>query len=265
MELGRARSFLFVPGDRPGRFSKAAAAGADMVVLDLEDAVAADNKRAAREHVGEWLSAEGRGVVRVRAADVPGHRGDVDSLVGLPGLQGVMLAKAESPESVADVAERTGVPVIPLVESAAGLACSEQMARARGSARLAFGHLDMAADIGSAPDREPMLHARSTLVFASRLGGLPGPIDGVTTVLDSPEAVTSDVRYAHSLGMTGKLLIHPNQVEVSHAAMRPTAQELAWARSVTATLGGGGVARVDDVMVDAPVLARAEAILARFR
>src|SRR5690606_20620004 len=153
---------------------------------DLEDAVAGDNTQAAREHIATWLDSGGRGVVRVCASDTHGHRADVDALVGLPGLQGVMLAKAERAEAVAEVAERTGVPVIPLVESAAALARTEQMARARGAVRLAFGNLDMAADIGSTPERGAMLYARSALVFASRLGGLPGPIDGVTADLDSP-------------------------------------------------------------------------------
>src|SRR5690606_13037158 len=81
VELGRARSFLFVPGDRPERFGKAAGAGADVVVLDLEDAVAGDNTQAAREHIATWLDSGGRGVVRVCASDTHGHRADVDALV----------------------------------------------------------------------------------------------------------------------------------------------------------------------------------------
>ncbi|WP_241961120.1 HpcH/HpaI aldolase/citrate lyase family protein [Salinibacterium hongtaonis] len=262
-ELVRARTLLFVPGDRPDRFDKAAGAGADLIVLDLEDAVAADRKERARNHVAEWLTAGGRAVVRITAAGESGHGDDVSTVAGLQGLAGILLAKAESPEAVAEVAERTGVPVIPLVESAAGLVRSEAMARERATVRLAFGHLDFAVDLGAAPDRDAMLHARSTLVLASRVGGLPGPIDGVTTELDRSEAVAADVRYAYALGMTGKLVIHPSQVKATHAAMQPTQAELTWATAVIAAYEGGSVARVDGLMVDPPVLARAEAVLVR--
>lgn len=119
-----------------------------------------------------------------------------------------------------------------------------------------------AVDVASGNGREAVLLARSTLVIASRAAGLPGPIDGVTTALDDPGTLTDDVRYARDLGLTGKLLIHPRQVEPTHAAYRPSEEEVAWAQRVLDAAAGGGAIRVDGAMVDAPVVARAARIIA---
>lgn len=257
-----ARSFLFVPGDRPERFDKAVAAGADLVVIDLEDAVAPAHRAAARDATARWLAGGGRACVRVNGATTAHHRGDMDAVVDLPGLVAVMLAKADDPGWVARVAQQAHVPVIPLIENAAGLAKTAAIAATAGVSRLAFGHLDFALDIGAAPTWTAMLHARSTLVVASRAAGRPGPIDGVTTALDDPEALADDVRRAKELGMTGKLLVHPRQILGTHLAFRPTEDEVRWADDVLhATSITGEAVQVDGQMVDAPVIARAAAIL----
>lgn len=270
-----ARSFLFVPGNRPERFDKAVASGADVVIIDLEDAVAPESKASARDATVAWLTGGGRAAVRVNAADSPEHEGDVAALAGIglgagtdsgaagSGLLAVVLPKADDPAQASAVSEQTGVPVIALVESAIGVVRAPEIASATGVCRLAFGHLDYAVDLGSGNGREPMLHARSTLVLASRAAGLPGPIDGVTTALDDAAVLTEDLRYARDLGLTGKLLIHPRQVEATHAAHRPSEDEVAWARRVIEAAAGGGAVRVDGDMVDAPVVARAEDIIAR--
>ncbi|MCX4642008.1 MULTISPECIES: CoA ester lyase [unclassified Streptomyces] len=261
--LRSAVSFLFVPGDRPERFAKAAAAGADVVVIDLEDAVAEGRRDSARKAVAEYLAARGRACVRVNPVTSPHHHRDLEALTDLPGLLAVMLAKADTRSSAASVAGLTDVPVIPLIESAEGVAHAYELAATAGVVRLAFGHLDYALDIGAEPTGSAMLHARSTLVHASRLAGLPGPIDGVTTALDDEQALADDLRCAQEVGLAGKLLIHPRQVAGAHAAFRPSAESLDWARSVLAAVGEGEAVRVDGHMVDAPVLARAEAILHR--
>ncbi|WP_229841565.1 HpcH/HpaI aldolase/citrate lyase family protein [Streptomyces brasiliensis] len=257
-------TFLFVPGDRPERFAKAATAGADLGVLDLEDAVADKDKAAARTSIANWLESGGRGVVRVNGRESSHHDDDVAALVGLPGLAGVMLAKAESPEAADAVSLRTGVPVIALIETARGVAGAEDIATSRSVARLAFGHLDYAQDLGAEPTQPAMLHARAILVQASRLAGLPGPVDGVTTHLDNTDVLAADVRHAKELGMSGKLLIHPKQIAPTQAGFKPDARSVAWARKVVAAGRSGQAVRVDGQMVDAPVVARAEAILARF-
>lgn len=260
-----ARSFLFVPGDRPERFDKAAAAGADVVIVDLEDAVGAEHKASAREAAVAWLRAGGQAAVRVNAVGSPEHEADVCALAGLEGLVAVVLPKAEDAGAASSVAARTGAPVVALVESAAGMVGVHALAAADGVARLAFGHLDYAVDLGADHGRTAMLHARSTLVLASRAAGLPGPVDGVTTALDAPDVLADDLAHARDLGLTGKLLIHPRQVEATHAAYRPDEEEVTWARSVLDAVEGssGGAVRVDGSMVDAPVIARAQDILRR--
>lgn len=267
----QARSFLFVPGDRPDRFDKAAGAGADLVIVDLEDAVAEERRPAAREQVAGWLAGGGAAAVRVSAVGTPDHAADVEALASVVapgdegGLLGVVVAKAEDPVALSGLALRLRVPLLALVETARGVARAADIAGAEGVARLAFGHLDLAADLGAEPTREAMLHSRSALVLASRAAGLPGPVDGVTTALDDAGRLAEDLAHARGLGMTGKLLIHPRQVDPTHAAYRPTEDQLAWAERVLAAVaeGGTGAVRVDGDMVDPPVVARAEDILRR--
>lgn len=256
-----ARSLLFVPGDQPARFDKAVASGTDLVVIDFEDAVAKDRKDSARAAAVAWLSRGGRACVRINDPSSPWYATDLDALAGVPGLVAVMLPKADSPESPAAVAQWTGVPVIALIESAAGMVRIHDIAAAPGVARLAFGHLDYALDLGADPDWSPMLHARSTLVLASRAAALPGPVDGVTTALDDDQVLDRDLREAKGIGFTAKLLVHPRQVPVTHAALKPDEKAVGWARRVVASVTGNEAARVDGHMVDAPVLARARTIL----
>jgi citrate lyase subunit beta/citryl-CoA lyase len=260
-----ARSFLFVPGDRPERFDKAAAAGADVVIVDLEDAVGPEQKTSAREAAVAWLAGGGRAAVRVNASGSSHHEADLTALAGLAGLLAVIVPKADDPAGASAVAQRTGAPVVALVESAAGMAAAAALAGAEGVVRLAFGHLDYAVDLGADHGRTAMLHARSTLVLASRAAGLPGPVDGVTVALDDPDVLADDLAHARDLGLTAKLLIHPLQVSATHAAYRPSPAEVTWAEKVLSAVREttGGAVRVDGDMVDAPVIARAEAILRR--
>ena len=286
LDLGSARTWLFVPGDRPDRFAKATGSGADAVIPDLEDAVAAEHKDTAREAVAQSLVERSRAtpttsaeraqrveatspsvpvVVRVNAVGTPHHDADLAALAGIPAdhLAAVLLPKAEDPDQIRAVASRTGRPVLALIETALGMHRAIKIAREPAVPRLCLGHLDLAADLGCAPSRTAMLTARSALVLASRLAAKPAPIDGVTQALDDPDTLTDDVRYAVQLGFAGKLLIHPKQVEPTHAALRPEPAELDWARRVLAAADGPGAARVDGAMVDAPVLARARQLLAR--
>ncbi|MBM0127418.1 CoA ester lyase [Pimelobacter simplex] len=263
--LAAARSYLFVPGDRPDRYQKAVDSGADVVVIDLEDAVTPDRKAGARREAAAWLAGGGAAIVRINDARTDHHRADVDALREGEGLLGVMVPKAETPEVLSAVAVRTEAPVVALVESAIGMRDVHALAAAPGVVRLAFGHLDYALDLGAAPDDAAMLHARSTLVLASRVAGLAGPVDGVTTALGEGTTLARDVRRASTLGMTGKLLIHPNQVSGTHEAFRPSEEDVRWACAVVEAPAVAGAARVDGQMVDAPVIARAEAILRRAR
>ena len=258
-----ARSALFVPGDRPDRFDKAAASGADLVVIDLEDAVAPEHKETARAEAAGWISGGGRAAVRINGTGTDQYATDVAALVEAPGLLAVIVPMAEDPHRLARVAQDVGagVPLVALIETARGLAQAHRIAEVAAVARLGVGHLDLASDLRSSTGRDAMLVPRSTVVVASRAAGLPGPFEGVTTVLDDPSVCADDSAYAKDLGFAGKFAIHPRQVSVINTAFSPTRAEIDTARRVLAAAGGGGVARVDGQMVDGPVVARAQRVL----
>jgi citrate lyase subunit beta/citryl-CoA lyase len=262
-----AVTWLFVPGDRPDRFPKAAAAGADVVVLDLEDAVAPDARDAARAEVAAWLgSAQRLCAVRVNA-DAPSLDADLHALAAA-GPVLVMLPKAEDPRAVAAVADRlaAGSCVVALVETARGVLGAAAVAAVPGVARLAFGSFDLAAELGVDPDHGPaMATARGALVLASAAAGLPAPVDGVTGAVGDERRLDDDVARARALGFGGKLCIHPAQVAPVASAFTPSAEELAWAGQVLAGAGSNGVAVVDGRMVDRPVVERARRLLAAGR
>jgi citrate lyase subunit beta / citryl-CoA lyase len=250
--------FLFAPADRPERWPKAFDCGADAVILDLEDAVAPTAKPAARAALAsgrEAIAAVGVPVyVRVNARASGEHARDLEAITGL-ALAGLILAKTESAEDVVSV---PGLPVVALIESARGLA--EARAIARVAARLAFGSIDFAADLGCAHTDAALAYARAEIVLASRLGGLAGPIDGVTTNVKDAALTQAETERARDLGFGGKLLIHPAQVAPARAGFAPDAADVAWAERVLAIAGDGAVA-VDGAMVDAPVRLRARQIL----
>ncbi|MGV6873781.1 HpcH/HpaI aldolase/citrate lyase family protein [Pseudochelatococcus sp. B33] len=261
VDLGSIRAPLFVPANRPERFAKAAASGADAVILDLEDAVAAKVKDAARAALASDFT-DMPVIVRINAIGTPWHEADVAAVTPLP-VAAVMLPKAEEAGAVTAVARVLGHPVIALVESARGLANACTIAAAEGVARLAFGSIDFCADLGCAHLREVLLPPRSELVLASRLAGIAAPIDGVTVQLDDPTVTHEDAAHARALGFTGKLCIHPKQIAEVKRAFAPTEAEIAWARQVLAS--GDGAVSVDGAMVDEPVRIRARAILVQAR
>ena len=250
---------LFVPGHRPERFAKAATSGADAVILDLEDAVPADAKDAARANLRADLGCPV--FVRINGAGTPWHAADLAAALSLP-LTAILLPKSEASADRDMLLGRQGpIPIIALVETARGLADARRIASAPGVARLAFGSVDYCADLNAAHTREALLSARCELVLASRLSGRPAPIDGVTTTLDDEAAVASDARHARELGFTGKLCIHPRQVGPALAGFRPDDGDIEWARRVLAS--GEGAVALDGAMVDEPVRIRARATLAR--
>jgi citrate lyase subunit beta/citryl-CoA lyase len=255
------RSWLFVPGNRPDRFDKACASAADVVLLDLEDAVAPADKAAARDAVGRWLTPSKPVYLRINGADSDWF-GDDLPLLRRPGVRGVVLPKAEDAAAIAAIhGVAAGLPVVALIESAVGL--RQLDAIAAGAARLAFGSIDFQLDLGIAGERDELLFARSALVLASRLAGLPPPVDGVTVALDDPVRLADDVAYARRLGFGGKLCIHPRQVEAVNAGFMPPAADIEWARRVldAAERAAGNAVRLDGKMIDRPVVERARAIL----
>ncbi|EJN07622.1 CoA ester lyase [Herbaspirillum sp. YR522] len=254
-------AYLFVPASRPERYSKAVDAAASAVVVDLEDAVAPDDKDAARASLQQWLDPLHPVIVRINA-DGSDWFGQDLQLLSHPGVAAVMLPKAEDCAAIDRVAG-SGRPVIALIETARGIAHARQIAQRAGVSRLAFGSIDLQVDLGIGGDREELHFARSELVLASRLAELPPPIDGVTTAIDDPEQLRRDADLARRFGFGAKLCIHPRQLAVVNAAFAPSSEQLAWARNVLDAIGhsGGGAVSVDGKMVDRPVLLLARRIL----
>ncbi|MHA6195345.1 HpcH/HpaI aldolase/citrate lyase family protein [Pseudomonas wadenswilerensis] len=269
LNLRRARTFLFVPANRPERIGKALATGADVIIVDLEDAVAPAEKPAARLALLDWLDAnpQERVTVRINAADTEWHEEDLQTCRH-PGIAGVMLPKADSAVQVEHVHDASGKPVLCIVETALGIDTLAHVAEAQGCVRLAFGKLDLAVELDLVPDESDpeelvFLPWRAMLVLASQRAGLPAPIDGVFTAIGDEQGLARYARRARQHGFSGQLLIHPSQVTTAAAAFTPSAVDIAWARSVTrlAEAAGGGVVVLDGRMVDAPVMARAQRIL----
>ena len=262
--IASARTLLFVPGHRPDRFAKAAASGADGIVLDLEDAVGPHAKGEARENVRRWLADDGTGMVRINDVTSPWHEADVSLLSGRPCA--VMLPKASSAAQVADLLDRLppGSCVVPIVETAIGVLDARAVCSVPGVVRAAFGSGDLASELGiDHADRSALAHARCAVVLASAACGVAPPLDGVTTAVADEHALVADTEHAVTLGFTGKLCIHPNQVSVVHRALMPSDDDLCWARHVVAAAVDGSVAMVDGQMIDKPLVEHARRLLSR--
>ncbi len=282
-----ARSFLFVPGDRPERFVKAIGSGADAVILDLEDAVGASAKPAARQAVLDYVSQNySTGLwIRINAVGTAAHADDLALLKELSkrlspyateasakstaqtSIQ-IMLPKVESraltDKMVDDVSHPEGVKIIAQIESALGLDQARDFAQSPHITRLAFGSIDYSLDLGlSAEDDNALMHARSHIVWVSRLTGLPAPIDTVTVDLKNSALIEHDAKLAKHMGFGGKLCIHPSQVAPVNQAFSPSAKEIAWAEQVieASAAAGDGAVNMGGQMIDRPVLLRAQRIL----
>ncbi len=265
------RTYLFVPGNRPERFAKALASGADAVVLDLEDAVAAEAKAQARDAIAAWAATatpaeRERTVLRINDAASPWFADDLrllrDARVGA-----VMLPKAESPEQVAAVcAAWPQARVLALLESARGIANVESVAASAGVIGLVFGTLDFALDLDLdiTEHADPLTYAAGRITIAARVAGLPAPVAGVTPQIDDEARLLADLAWARRHGFGAKLCIHPRQIAPIHAALAPSAQALEWARRVLAAEAASpGAAKLDGRMIDRPVVLQAQRTLQR--
>jgi citrate lyase subunit beta/citryl-CoA lyase len=283
MDHVKARSFLFAPGNHERRAAKVFHSGADVAILDLEDAVAVDEKAAARESVVRALQVprSGLGFVRVNGVETPWCWADLQAIVG-PGLDGVMVPKAESAAQlqvldwVLTQLERErglvvgALPLLPIIETALGERHLEALAVASPRVRrFAFGGADYSLDLGlqwTAGEQE-FDYLRSRLVHVSRAAGLGAPIDTVTVQVKESERFAASAARARQFGLYGKLLIHPDQVALCHAAFAPSAAEVARAQKIVEAFAAAeaeGVAslRVDGEFIDYPVVEKARRVLA---
>jgi citrate lyase subunit beta/citryl-CoA lyase len=254
-----SRSWLLYAATKPEGFDKALASGTDQLVLDVEDAVDPKAKPQALADVIVWLEAGNKAWVRINDYTTPFWAADVAALKGVKNLQGVMLAKVEEASQVEATFDALGgeTPVVALIESALGIEEARNIACARGTFRLAFGSGDYRRDTGTAADDMAMLYPRSRLVTASRIGHLPGPIDGPTiTTSYSQLRVASE--HTVVLGLTGKLCVDPGQIPVINETICPTQADVTWARDFLTDFEARG--RVIRDGSDMPRLGRAEKI-----
>ncbi|SNZ13470.1 citrate lyase subunit beta / citryl-CoA lyase [Natronoarchaeum philippinense] len=270
------RSLLFTPGDREAMLRKAPTTGADIIAFDLEDAVAPADKDDARQTVADVLtdpSFDPDCEVFVRTNPLPEGRTDLavvldDSEAVLDGLIVPKASSAASVTELADAAAEHGreLPVLALVESAAGVLAAPEIAAATPTDGLLFGAEDLAADLGATRTSggTEVLYARERVVAAARAAGVDA-IDTLYTAIDDEDGLREDAAFARQLGYDGKMAIHPAQVDPIHDAMTPDAEQIEWARRVLDARPASNtvVYEVDGEMIDAPLIRQAERILSR--
>lgn len=270
--VAKATTMLFVPGDRPDRFVKAHQSGADLIIIDLEDAVAPENKSRALDEAVAALTTEAESLPGGRLTALVRIDGD-HSAVQLAalrrvaqspgnGLLGVMVPKAESAKQMSEAiaALPSGLGIVALVESAKGLINAHEIASVPGVTRLGFGAVDFGVDVDATHERV-LDYARAQIVVASTAAGVAAPVDSPSLSIKDTEIVSADALRAREFGFGGKLCIHPAQVELVASSFAPSAEQIAWAHKVVEL--EGGAAQLDGAMIDKPVVDRAKRILAR--
>lgn len=256
-----SRSWLLVNAVQPETFAQAQTSEADSVIFDMEAAVPEAQKDTARAEVVAALSNGMAGWVRVNAMPTDHWAHDLEALNGLPGLKGIMLPNTEYPEQVTHTAMRAGagVPVLALIETAVGIEAATRIAQAPGTFRLALGTNDFRKDTGVGDDPMALAYARSRLVVATRVGGLPGAIDGPSPAGANAKALMHDCGWTIKMGMTGKIVLNPGQVVTVNNALAPSEDDRRWARNMLKEAEAAGDSAIEDGSY-LPRLARAKKI-----
>nr|WP_203730336.1 CoA ester lyase [Streptomyces sp. SID12501] len=266
-------TWLYVPGDRPEVVSKALASGADVVVVDLEDAVAPDRKEYARTATAERLT-DPQPVpvhVRINALDGPLATRDLRALEGLPGISGLRLPKVTTPQEVVRVAGRTavapatgsGLPLHALLETALGIEHAFAIATAHPALHgIALGEADLRADLGVRGDAG-LDWCRSRVVVAARAAGLAPPPQSVHPDTRDLDTLAASCAHGRALGFLGRAAIHPRQLPVIERAYLPTPEEIEDAEQIVkaAATDEGAQALPDGRFIDAAVVATARRTL----
>jgi citrate lyase subunit beta / citryl-CoA lyase len=263
--LTSPRSYLYVPANRPDRFEKALASGADAVIVDLEDAVPPTEKIAARQALTNWLTADKPVVIRVNAETTEWFTDDL-AICMSPGVNAIILPKAEDVgEAVIALCRSHSIALLPLIETAMGMSRVNSIAALPGVRQLMFGTIDFQFELGIDGDGDELLAFRSQLVLASRLANIAAPIDGPCTSWEDAALLVNDCARAKRLGFGGKFCIHPKQVAAVNTAFSPSDAEIVWAQHVieAAQRSCGAAVAVDGRMIDRPVILKAEQIAAR--
>ena len=269
--LAFSSNFLFVPGTRPERFSKALDSGATAVVLDLEDAVPEENKEDARNAIrSAWPNftddQKNRLVIRTNSPGSKFYAADLILAQEL-NVSCILIPKSESMDQINGAALiLPNTAIIPMIETALGLDHLREIANSNQVIRLALGNLDLQVDLGMVCDQDEteLQTARYQIVLASRLAQITPPIDGVTPSVDDTARISNDAQRAKRMGFGAKLCIHPKQVDIVKAAFMPSEEDLAWAHRVVEAdqASKGGAVKLDGRMIDRPVVLLAQRTIA---
>ena len=263
-DLFAIRSLLFLPASNPRAIAKARASAADLVILDLEDAVKPEDKGDARSAAVEAVAGNWPMPVAIRVNSIGSewHSADVDS-VSRSGAAFAVLPRAASAHLLRGVRDAVGKPVLAMIETAAGVLVAAQIAAE--AAALIAGTNDLAADLRLPPDagRGPLQVALQTIVLAGRASAIP-VFDGVFNRLDDLDGFAAQCRNGRSLGFDGKSLIHPTQIESCNLAFLPSDQEIDRARRLVEAYGGGAE-RFEGAMIERMHIAAAQRLIERAR
>ena len=262
VDLFGIRSLLFLPASNPRAIDKARRAGADLVILDLEDAVKPEDKAAARQAAVEAFAEPWAMPVGIRVNAIGSDLIEADlAAVASSAADFVVLPRADGAEAIAAVWQQAQRGVLAMIETAAGVLAAAQIARE--VAGLIAGTNDLAADLRLPPDagREPLQMALQTIVLAGRAGGIP-VFDGVFNGLSDPDGFLAQADEGRRLGFDGKSLIHPDQIALCHAAFAPSDAQIDRARRLL-DAATGGAERFEDQMIERMHVEAAERLLRR--
>ena len=261
-DLFAVRSLLFLPASNPRAIAKARQAGADLVILDLEDAVKTGDKKAARKAAVEAAADQWPVplAIRINAVGSEWHSLDLDA-VARSRADLLVLPRAISAHLAHGVAEAAGKPVLAMIETATGVLAAPEIAAE--TAGLIAGTNDLRADLRLPLDatREPISASLQLIVLAARAAGVP-VFDGVFNNLEDSDGFLREAADGRRLGFDGKSLIHPKQIEPCHRAFAPSAAELERARALVDAFQGGAE-RFGDEMIERMHVEAAERLLAR--
>jgi citrate lyase subunit beta/citryl-CoA lyase len=262
-DLRLCRSLLFLPASNPRAIEKARGLAADMVVLDLEDAVKPQDKESARAAAVEAVRQPFPGLVAIRInSKPPWHEADLAAVAG-SAADFLIYPMTAAADEVARVAAAAGKPVLAMVETARGVLAAPAIARE--AAALVAGTNDLAADLGLRPGhaRPALRTALQTILLAARAAGIAA-FDGVYNRLEDAEGFAAECDEGRSFGFDGKSLIHPNQIETTNRLFGPSPQEVEEARRLIAA-ATGGAERWEGEMIESMHVAQARLVLARAR
>lgn len=265
------KTWLFVPATKMALVAKAFNSGADAVIIDLEDAVAPEDKAQAREALQSYYnSADYQPIwLRINKAGSDAFAKDLQLCQQMPNLAGIVLAKCEQPSDIEQAYQGTGLPVIALIESARGLYQIDAMAKVSGLLAFSYGFLDLCNDLRvqvNTPAANIVANQiRYQFVLTSKVHELAPPIDTVYPDFTDNEGLNKRVQLWSQMGMSGMLCIHPKQVAVVQKALEPTESELSFAKQVVEAYErtGQAVFKVDGQMIDAPVIQRCLQLLGK--